>query len=186
MSGAQGLLIPELGPILEFKGEHRFLSNFWMEPVAPHGPWWMPEVEAGFASVEHAFQAAKVEPATPGAVEHYRRIAEAGQPGEAKRLGGGKAFAEREVTLRSGWDTIKVPVMLACLRAKFAPGSQLAGQLASTTPRVLVEGNTWGDRFWGVDGTGSNLLGKCLMLVRQELIVCRSTALYPHELWGPR
>lgn len=32
------------------------------------------------------------------------------------------------------------------------------------------EGNTWGDKFWGVcDGEGENHLGKLLMEVRAEL-----------------
>jgi hypothetical protein len=36
----------------------------------------------------------------------------------------------------------------------------------------LVEGNRWGDQFWGVDlrtGLGENHLGKILMKVRDEL-----------------
>jgi predicted NAD-dependent protein-ADP-ribosyltransferase YbiA (DUF1768 family) len=34
----------------------------------------------------------------------------------------------------------------------------------------LVEGNTWGDKFWGVcDGEGENHLGKLLMKIRAEL-----------------
>lgn len=34
----------------------------------------------------------------------------------------------------------------------------------------LIEGNTWGDRIWGVcDGVGENRLGKILMRVRAEM-----------------
>ena len=34
----------------------------------------------------------------------------------------------------------------------------------------LVEGNTWGDRFWGVcGGVGLNWLGRLLMQVRDEV-----------------
>lgn len=40
----------------------------------------------------------------------------------------------------------------------------------STGDVELVEGNWWGDRFWGVcDGVGENRLGRCLMEVRKEL-----------------
>lgn len=38
--------------------------------------------------------------------------------------------------------------------------------------RQIVEGNTWGDAFWGVDsrtGEGENHLGQILMQVRSEL-----------------
>ena len=35
---------------------------------------------------------------------------------------------------------------------------------------LLEEGNTWGDRVWGVcQGQGENRLGKILMKVREEL-----------------
>lgn len=36
--------------------------------------------------------------------------------------------------------------------------------------RELIEGNTWGDTFWGVcRGKGENNLGKILMRLRSEL-----------------
>lgn len=35
---------------------------------------------------------------------------------------------------------------------------------------MLIEGNDWGDTFWGmVDGEGENNLGKILMRVREEI-----------------
>ena len=40
----------------------------------------------------------------------------------------------------------------------------------ATRDRVLIEGNDWGDTFWGMtDGEGENHLGKILMRVRAEL-----------------
>ena len=37
-------------------------------------------------------------------------------------------------------------------------------------PHELVEGNTWGDRYWGVyNGQGKNWLGRLLMQVRGEI-----------------
>lgn len=33
----------------------------------------------------------------------------------------------------------------------------------------LVESNTWGDRFWGVDHAGENWLGRVLMETRTQL-----------------
>ena len=60
--------------------------------------------------------------------------------------------------------------MLRFLRDKFKPGSELAGKLLNTGDAELVEGNHWGDRYWGVcDGEGQNKLGKLLMQVRGEL-----------------
>ena len=43
-------------------------------------------------------------------------------------------------------------------------------KLLATGDAQLEEGNTWGDRIWGVyQGQGDNRLGKILMKVREEL-----------------
>jgi len=43
-------------------------------------------------------------------------------------------------------------------------------RLLATGDQELIEGNTWGDRFWGVcDGEGQNQLGRLLMELRNEL-----------------
>ena len=42
--------------------------------------------------------------------------------------------------------------------------------LLATGKATLVEGNSWGDTFWGVcRGKGKNMLGKILMRVRKRL-----------------
>ena len=49
---------------------------------------------------------------------------------------------------------------------------ELRRLLLSTGDRVLIEGNTWNDTFWGVSlksGNGQNHLGKILMRVRERL-----------------
>jgi predicted NAD-dependent protein-ADP-ribosyltransferase YbiA (DUF1768 family) len=49
---------------------------------------------------------------------------------------------------------------------------ELKAKLIATGDAQLVEGNTWGDLFWGVDttmGVGSNQLGKLLMGIRDGL-----------------
>jgi len=56
------------------------------------------------------------------------------------------------------------------VRAKFEQNPDLAAKLIATGDEELVEGNTWGDTYWGVcRGVGQNKLGKILMNVRQEL-----------------
>jgi predicted NAD-dependent protein-ADP-ribosyltransferase YbiA (DUF1768 family) len=52
------------------------------------------------------------------------------------------------------WDSIKIDVMRDLLRQKFALHADLQQQLLDTGDSVLVEGNTWGDTFWG-SATGS-------------------------------
>jgi ribA/ribD-fused uncharacterized protein len=134
----------------EFREEHEFLSNFWPSPVRFEGQ--------VYPTVEHAFQAAKT--SDPAARARIRR---ASDPGKAKRLG-------RGVRLRKDWETVKLVIMAELLRQKFSPGSELAALLLETGGRRLIEGNTWGDVFWGVcRGQGKNHLGRLLMRVRDEL-----------------
>ena len=138
--------MPEI--ISKFAGKYRFLSNFYLIKITtPDGKVW--------DSVEHAYQAAKSETC----VHHMFQEISAGQ---AKKLG-------QTLELRAGWEVIKVSVMLELLRLKFQdPG--LRNLLLATGDAELVEGNTWGDRFWGVyEGEGGNRLGILLMVVRKEI-----------------
>ncbi len=162
----------EVEPITRFGGPHRWLSNFAESPIIVSGPWWASEVTDHFPTVEHAYQAAKVEPGAPHFAEHYGRIASAPGPAQAKMLGSARGFARADATIRPHWDEDKPLVMLACLREKFSAGSELAGRLVDTGTVALVEGNTWGDMYWGVDaatGEGANVLGRLLMVARAEL-----------------
>ena len=55
-------------------------------------------------------------------------------------------------------------------RAKFMQNPNLARLLIETGDATLIEGNTWGDRVWGVcDGVGENRLGRILMRIRSEI-----------------
>lgn len=122
-------------------GDYSFLSNFYW-----HG--W---------TVEHHFQAAKTD--DPAWVQ---KILHAPSPGAAKKLG-------RKAPMRPTWDDEKVPVMRTLLRMKFSDIA-LAERLLATGDAQLIEGNWWGDKFWGVSGgAGENNLGKLLMQVREEL-----------------
>lgn len=146
-------------PIDSFAGEYEFLSNFTYSPVEMF--------DETFATVEHAFQAAKC----PARAHEFRvRTAEErakGErnltPGQAKRLG-------RKVQLREDWNRVRLDVMTALVRQKFTRHEHLKAKLLATGDRELIEGNWWHDRFWGVcEGTGENHLGIILMTVRAEL-----------------
>ncbi len=139
-----------MSAIDSFHGEHRFLSNFYPSEVSMYGHL--------YSTIEHAFQAAK----TFDMAQRYGiRMAET--PGQAKRLG-------RSVTLRADWETVKIEVMETLLFRKFRGSKVLRDKLLATGTRELIEGNTWGDKYWGVcDGEGRNELGKALMRVRDEL-----------------
>ena len=43
-------------------------------------------------------------------------------------------------------------------------------KLLDTGDAILIEGNDWGDRYWGVcDGVGQNKLGLILMGLRKKM-----------------
>jgi predicted NAD-dependent protein-ADP-ribosyltransferase YbiA (DUF1768 family) len=57
------------------------------------------------------------------------------------------------------------------IAAKFQnDGSQITQKLLATGNAILIEGNTWGDTFWGqCKGEGTNVLGNILMRRRDFL-----------------
>jgi ribA/ribD-fused uncharacterized protein len=129
---------------------YEFLSNFHPAPVR------LDRVE--YPTVEHAYQAAKTLDET-----ERQHVRSASTPDEAKKRG-------RRVTVRPDWEQIKVSVMRDLLRQKFSD-AVLRDRLLGTAPLILFEGNTWGDRFWGVcDGEGQNWLGRLLMEIRDGVV----------------
>lgn len=133
-----------------FRGEYFFLSNFYSCKVVYEN--------IRYPSVEHAFQAAKT-------LDIKSRIALSCAPTASAAKKGGRA-----VKLRPDWESVKVQVMLDCLREKFK-NPTLKQKLIDTRDSELIEGNNHGDRFWGqVNGEGKNILGTLLMQVREELI----------------
>jgi len=139
--------------ISEFQGKYRWLSNFWTlkVPVEFNG--------AKFYTVEVAYQSAKCLQ-----IEDFRWIQQL-SPGQAKRYA-------RTMVVRDDWnDSRKLEVMRILVCQKFYKNRELAELLVETGDQKLVEGNTWGDRFWGVcNGAGENNLGKILMEARYSLI----------------
>jgi len=59
-------------------------------------------------------------------------------------------------------------VMMEVTLLKFINNPVLRQQLLDTGDQRLVEGNKWGDIYWGVcKGCGRNQLGKTLMRARE-------------------
>lgn len=111
-------------------------------------------------TVEHYYQAHKMDDP-----EYQERVRTTASPMVAARIGRG-----RGARLRTDWDEVKVGVMRAAVRAKFAQHPALRELLLATKDATLVE-HTANDAFWadGGDGTGANWLGRLLMEVRAEL-----------------
>lgn len=157
-SGVQGL--GELNVIDQFKGEYGFLSNFHYSTIDLDDrlTWVHLDEPIKVPTIEHGFQAAKAT-----TFEGMLRVANAEGPGEAKYLG-------RRVKLREDWGLVKNWVMKELLWEKFTQ-PVFQERLLDTYPHLLVEGNSWGDHYWGVSkGYGHNWLGLILMEIRNDLV----------------
>ncbi len=139
--------------IANFRGEYFFLSNFYPFVMEYNGLF--------FNTVEAAFQSQKT--TDPNKMVKFASIID---PNEAKRLG-------RKVELRPDWEGVKLQIMHKILKIKFSDPI-LKEKLNDTGIEELIEGNTWGDRYWGAvlkDGKweGQNWLGRLLMQIRQQI-----------------
>lgn len=131
-----------------FKGKYYFLSNFYPAPVVYNG--------ITYKNNEAAFQAQK----EPWRAAEFANL----QPNEAKRRG-------RRANLRTDWEDVKDQIMYDIVLDKFRRNPDLEEKLIATGNTELIEGNDWGDTYWGVcEGKGKNKLGKILMEVRSEII----------------
>ncbi len=133
-----------------FFSDYRYLSNFFPAAVYYEG--------AQYPSSENAFMSAKT---TDLKLREEFTIITAAQ---AKKLG-------RQITLREGWEEMKLDVMLEVCFSKFLRNKDLRKKLVETGNKYLEETNAWRDTYWGVDYQlgGSNHLGKILTKIRECL-----------------
>lgn len=138
--------------IMSFRGEHLFLSNFYEGKVFTYRGLRFTNTEAPFHA-EKCWSRAK--------------DFEMERPSQSKKLG-------RKVLMRKDWEQVKDQVMYDVCYAKFTQDPALKAKLLATGNRELVEGNTHGDRCWGMTCSngvwiGENRLGKVLMKLRDDL-----------------
>lgn len=142
--------------ISTFRGEYRFLSNFYQYPFEYKG--------LVYPNAEAAFQAQKC-----STEEDKIKYTIQKNPVRAKQMG------KKEPNLPPNWDTISYHIMNDILHAKFSIPN-LAEKLKATGNAYLVEENHWHDNRWGKctcekcsQKDGLNWLGKILMEIRKEL-----------------
>jgi len=135
--------------IERFAGPDRFLSNFYLAEIMWEGK--------PYPSSEHLYQAMKA-----GTEEEREWVRTSPTVKEAK-------FRGQKIRATADWSERRISAMRSVLEAKFDQHPDLAANLDGTGGAELVEGNTWGDTFWGVDtdtGRGENHLGRLLMELR--------------------
>ncbi len=142
-----------------FTGRWNLIDNFAPTPVTVD----VGRGEQAFPTSEHAYAAAKAD-----SLNEYLSIASAVSPGLAKARG-------RECILRADWETVKFETMWKILQAKFDQNPDAVLVLRETRYQKIYEGNTWGDRIWGVTRgrgdtwVGRNALGAMLMELMELL-----------------
>jgi len=143
--------------INSFRNEYLFLSNFYRCDIiifSSYNPLAVP-----YKTVEHYYQASKATNITD-----HMKITNLSSAGAAKNFG-------RKIKLRDDWEDIKIDIMKKALKEKFS-NPIFNKKLRETGTKILIEGNHWGDTYWGVDiktGIGQNMLGKLLMEIRDEV-----------------
>jgi ribA/ribD-fused uncharacterized protein len=132
--------------------EYGCFSNFSPHPVKLKGKVW--------PTSEHYFQAQKFV-----GTAHEEEIRRVKSPMIAARMG-----RDRKRPLRHDWESVKDEIMFEVVRAKFTQHEELRKILSATGDAEIIE-HTGKDSYWGDggDGSGRNMLGKTLMLVREEL-----------------
>jgi ribA/ribD-fused uncharacterized protein len=134
--------------------ETGYLSNFYESDIEMDGKI--------YKTSEHYFQSAKFFITDTDYAEQIRLI---DTPGKSAKMG-----RDRKKPLRSDWESVKYGIMKEVLIQKFKQNEELLKRLLDTGEAELVEhtknDNIWGD---GGDGSGKNLLGKCLVEVRAIL-----------------
>lgn len=154
--------------ILAFRGEYYYLSNFSDFPILYRGQLW--------PTSEHLFQGLKT------LIPSFREtIRLARTPSEAKKYGRYRMVNVEGVQykmLRPDWDEVKIEVMKHVIDLKFNQHKDIANKLMATNEKILIEGNTWCDNFWGICNCKKctdktiprlNMLGIILMTKRQML-----------------
>lgn len=158
--------------ISSFRGKHAFLSNMVAVNIAQSG--------LTFPSVENAYMWEKCRECTieikgEDKAEEFWEIGEITSwtqfcllmpPNIVKKK-------SREVELRKDWGDVKLHIMFKLLKLKFNQ-EPFKSKLLATDLENIVEGNFWGDKFWGVDlkvspNEGENWLGRLLMDIRLKM-----------------
>ena len=136
--------------IYGFKGEYRWLSNFYklQEPIDLYG--------CIFYYTENLYQAFKCNKS-----DDFILMASL-TPSEAKRFG-------KRVELNPDFMENKLSIMKQILDIKFRQ-PYFKQRLLNTGNCLIFEENSWKDFFWGChNGIGENHLGKIIMEIREEL-----------------
>jgi ribA/ribD-fused uncharacterized protein len=170
----------------QFRGKYSFLSNFYIRRILYKGHW--------FPSNEHAYHSEKsfdksyqTQLMVQEEIDRWNRETKIDDPSalkseftamESKKFGNNKRLIQKGI-MRNDWFNVSLQIMYDINIAKFTQHKDLQEKLLATKGAVLVEGNYWNDKFWGMcrkdqhdpasEWIGENRLGKILMSIRDNI-----------------
>lgn len=138
--------------IYRFRGNYNWLSNFYPVKIKLK--------DIVYPSVENAYQSMKNNNI------YWKHYCRDNSPKDVK-------IKSKTIKIRKNWDNIKIKCMEFCLIQKYQQ-EPFKTLLKKTKNENILEGNDWGDSFWGVDLTvnpnyGENNLGRLIMDIRKKL-----------------
>lgn len=150
--------------IEQFRGEHRWLSNFY--PFDKPATITLKGKKYEIPTAEHWYVMEKT------ACEQTKiLILQEPKPGEVKKLG-------YTLDIQPGFKQARLTVMEYIVHYKYSEHNpSLMKNLIATGDEYIQEGNRWNDTFWGYclkTNTGDNNLGK-LIMKRRERLICTHT-----------
>lgn len=155
---------------IKFYGRTKPNSKYW--PFSNFYPAiFQDDLGRKWPTSEHYFQAMKFNSAAALNINNeyiitiQEYIRKQSTPSKAAKEG-----RRRDLPLRNNWESIKNDIMYQALWYKFTQHIDLRNLLCETKDSILIEDSPI-DYYWGCgkEGTGKNMLGKLLMLLREEL-----------------
>jgi ribA/ribD-fused uncharacterized protein len=144
-----------------FRGEHYYMSNMY--------PLTVPLLSREGIAVptsEHLYQATKF-----ANIDQRAAVLQAETGFKAKKVASKLVNAGAELT--PDWHDKRIDYMRQIITLKFVANPVIGNLLVATGAQQIIEGNRWGDNFWGESpagsGNGQNWMGKILMETRAIL-----------------
>jgi predicted NAD-dependent protein-ADP-ribosyltransferase YbiA (DUF1768 family) len=155
----------------QFRGPHFPLSNMY-----PLGTWIKTDSGVTVPTSEHAYMANRLEDPSMQVIVALAR----GEKDDPRPFKDGLAaketahrFIEQGAIQMFDDEVGCLALMHRVLIDKVLLNSDVYDVLVATGDEEIVEGNSWGDHFWGVSPVGSrngeNHLGRLWMRIREEL-----------------
>lgn len=168
-----------------FRKETAFLSNFYRRRILWKGHWY-PSSEHVYHAEKSYDERYKTQLMCQEEIDEFNKkksgwdlpLTKELTPMESKKFGNRKILIQAGL-MRSDWFEVSLDIMKEINMYKFTQNPDLRKKLLETRDKVLIEGNYWNDRFWGMcksdkndpdsEWVGENHLGKILMNVRKRL-----------------